>query len=65
MRTANKTISNELVDLYAKMLEKGEISANMMYSENRYKALQDIINKEIIKIGKVEEKEVANSLLTS
>lgn len=64
-KQANKTISNELVDLYAKMLEKGEISATMMFSENRYKALQDIINKEIIKIGKVEEKEVANSLLTS
>jgi len=64
-KSASKSIEIQTIDLYSKMLTAGEISANMMYSENRYKVLQDKINQEIIKIGKAEEKEVAKTLLNT
>lgn len=62
---ANKSIGIELTALYEKMLSKGEISANMLYQENRYRGLQQKIGKIVQDIGKTEEKLVAKSLLTS
>lgn len=64
-QSASKSIEIEAIDLYSKMLTAGEISANMMYSENRYRVLQEKISQEIIKIGKAEEKEVAQTLLNT
>lgn len=62
-QSASLAIEIQTIDLYTKMLTAGEISANMLYSENRYRVLQDKINQEIIKIGKAEEKEVTQILL--
>lgn len=64
-KRAGKTIEGQMVDLYAKMLEGGEISANMMFQNNRYKVIQDKINNEIIKLGKKEEQIISKSLLKS
>ncbi len=62
---ANKTIANELTALYEKMASEGEISANMLYRENRYRGLQQKIDKAVRGIGKTEETLVTNSLYTS
>jgi SPP1 gp7 family putative phage head morphogenesis protein len=65
-REAEQTINIQLTDLYMDILSAGEqVTANMLYQQNRYKKLQDLINEQIIKLGKVEEKAVANSLLTA
>lgn len=64
-KSAANTIDYELTDLYNKMLADGEISANAMFRENRYKKLQDEINNQIINIGINEEKLVKDRLINS
>lgn len=65
-KDAEQTINAQLTDLYLDILSAGEeVTANMLYQQNRYKKLQDLINEQIIKLGKTEEKEVAKSLLTA
>ena len=48
-----------------KWQSEGEISANMLYRENRYRGLQQKIDKAVRGIGKTEETLVTNSLYTS
>lgn len=63
-KDAEQTINIQLTDLYMDILSKGEkVTANALYQQNRYKKLQDLVNEQIIKIGKTEEKEVVNTLL--
>lgn len=65
-REAEQTINIQLTDLYMNILSAGEqVTPNAIYQQNRYKKLQDLINEQIIKLGKAEEKEVVNTLLTS
>lgn len=64
-KQASKTIENEISDLYIKMLADGEISANTLYSFSRYRNLQEVISKEIYKIGKQEIEATQLTLLDS
>ncbi|NYB73402.1 minor capsid protein [Sedimentibacter hydroxybenzoicus DSM 7310] len=65
-RQAEQDINSQLTDLYLDILASGEkVIPNMLYQQNRYKKLQDLINKQIIKLGKIEEKEIANNLLST
>jgi SPP1 gp7 family putative phage head morphogenesis protein len=64
-REAEQQVNIQLTDLYMDILSAGEeVTANMLYQQNRYKKLQDLINEQIVKLGKTEEKEIAKSLLT-
>lgn len=65
-RDAEQTVSIQLNDTLMEILSKGEeVTANTLYQHNRYKKLQDLINEQIIKIGKAEEKAVTKTLLST
>ncbi|MEL7646986.1 MAG: minor capsid protein [Sedimentibacter sp.] len=64
-KQASKTIENEIAELYVKMLADGEISANTLYSFSRYRNLQEAIEKETYKLGKLEIESTQLTLLDS
>lgn len=61
-KQANKTIKDEIADLYVKMLSDGGISANNLYLKGRYVDLQRVIDSQIQKLGKAEAKAMQISL---
>lgn len=63
-KQASNTIENEIAKLYAKMLADGEISS-ALYSFSRYRNLQEAIEKEMYKLGKLEIESTQLTLLDS
>lgn len=61
-KAATKEIQAGVNDIWLKMLSDGEINISSLYNYNRYKAIQDTINKELNKLGK-EEIDIINSHL--
>ncbi|WP_069999439.1 minor capsid protein [Cellulosilyticum sp. I15G10I2] len=64
-KQANKSINNEITKLWLSMLEDGEISASTLYKMNRFRALQDTIQRELYKLGTIEQEYIQSTLLDS
>lgn len=59
---ANKRINKEIINIWIQMLEDGEISMANLYSSMRFSNLQNLLQRELLIIGRENEKYLSSSL---
>lgn len=61
-KQANLSILNVIRQIWLDMLTDGEISISSLYTYNRYKQIQDVINRELNSLGVTVTETINNSL---